>query len=136
MEDVMSQWRLGAVGLAAVLVLSAAGCGGTNDELAGQVATEFQSLLPVTDEQAQCLGREMVNLYGEDEMQRFVDDPEGFLPTEEASAEDTAAVLDTCEIDPVELVRDTTLDELPEVDFDVEVEPGGTQVDGNDTVVD
>jgi hypothetical protein len=109
---------MGVVAVAVALVLAVGGCGsGGDSELAAAVGEEFKQILPLDDEQASCIGTEMVDLYGAEEMQRFVDEPETFLPTEEASVEDTANVLDTCGIEPLSLVRDTTLDELPDVEL-------------------
>lgn len=106
------------VAVAVALLVAVGGCGsGGDSELAAAVGEEFKRILPLDDEQASCMGTEMVDLYGAEEMQRFVDDPETFLPTEEASVEDTANVLDTCGVEPISLVRDTTLDELPDVEL-------------------
>lgn len=126
---------VGVVAVAVALVLGVGGCGsGGDSELAAAVGEEFKQILPLDDEQASCIGTEMVGLYGTEEMQRFVDDPETFLPTEEASVEDTAKALDTCGIEPISLVRDTTLDELPDIelpDVDIpEVEVPGAEGSG------
>jgi hypothetical protein len=90
----------------AAVVLSACGGSGTDPELKAKVADQFQVLLPLDDTQADCMADQMLNIYGDDEMTRFVNDPDNFTPTEEASSEITAKALEDCGINPFELVQE------------------------------
>jgi len=103
--------RTTAAVLIGVLVMAGVACGSDDaesgsPELLQNVADQFKVLLPLDDEQATCFAAQMVDIYGPDEMQQFVDDPENYSPAEEASPEVTQKALEDCGIDAMELVQD------------------------------
>ena len=120
--------RMVAVGLVAGVALVATACGGDDNSssLQGQVAAEFTKILPLDGEQSNCLAGRMIEVYGTDEMQRFVDDPENFVPTDEASSETTVQALSDCGIDPVSLVEDRVPTEGGEIELEPIEDPTST----------
>ena len=129
LEDVMTRMRrMMAIGMVAGLALVGAACGGDDgaSSLQGQVATEFTKILPLDGEQSNCLAGKMIEVYGADEMQRFVDDPQNFVPTDEASSETTVQALSDCGIDPVSLVEDRVQTEGGEIELEPIEDPTST----------
>jgi hypothetical protein len=118
--------RMAAATVIGALVLAGAACGSDDDaanaELRGEVADQFQTVLTLDDEQADCVADQMIGIYGADEMQKFADDPDNYVPAQEASPEVTQKALEDCGINPMELVRDRNL----------EVDPG--QMQPEDTI--
>lgn len=112
-----------AAAVAATVVLGACGGSGTDPELAAKVADQFQVLLPLDDAQADCMAGQMLDIYGADEMTRFVNDPDNFTPTEEASSEITAKALEDCGINPFELVQDRQVGDT-QISGELDLGPG------------
>lgn len=115
------------------LVMAGVACGDEDNvagspELRGAVAEQFKIVLPLDDEQADCFAGKMVEIYGPDEMQQFVDDPENYAPAEEASPEVTQQALEDCGIDAMELVQDRNIQgdtgDINTGDIDTGVNPG------------
>lgn len=129
--------RLAAATLIGSVALISASCSSGDDtaaadELRGKVAGQFQTVLDIDNEQADCVAGEMIDIYGSDEMQQFVDDPDNYAPAEEASPEVTQKALEDCGIDPMELVRDRSLEgDTGEIPAEGSPEPSvGASTDG------
>lgn len=125
--------RTTAAVLIGVLALAGVACGSDDAETASpellqSVADQFKVVLPLDDEQADCFAAQMVDIYGPDEMQQFVDDPENYSPDEEASPEVTQKALEDCGIDAMELVQDRNVQgdtgDIDTGDIDTGVNPG------------
>lgn len=92
------------VGLAlASGVVTACGGGGGDDPLQRAMAGEFTQRVGLSDDEAYCYAGELVEYYGAEEMQRFVDDPDTFEPSQPTDQAALLAALETCGIDPVQL---------------------------------
>lgn len=107
--------RMAAMAVIGVLALAGVACGSDSDETASpelrqDVAAQFKVVLPLDDEQADCFAGAMLTIYGPDEMQQFVDDPDNYMPAEEASPEVTQKALEDCGIDAMELVQDRNIE--------------------------
>jgi hypothetical protein len=106
--------RVAAATVIGVMVLAGAACGGDDDEanveLRGEVAGQFQDVLRIDGEQADCLAAQMIGIYGPEEMQQFVDNPDTYVPAREVSPEVTQKALEDCGISPMELVREGNLE--------------------------
>ncbi len=121
--------RMAAVAVIGVLVVAGVACSNDDSdagspELRDAVAAQFKIVLPLDDEQADCFAGEMIGIYGPDEMQQFVDDPEGYTPAEEASPEVTQKALEDCGIDAMELIQDRQLQgDAGEIELELEPVP-------------
>lgn len=93
-----------AVGLALVVPVLA-GCGSSEPEDALQqaMAEQFSITVGIRGEDAYCYAGQLLDYYGADEMQRFVDDPETFRPSTPTDQAVLLEALDACGIDPREL---------------------------------
>jgi hypothetical protein len=101
--------RMTAVVAVGVLALVGVACGGDDTgspELRQAVAAELQQAISLDAQQADCFAGEMIGIYGADEMQQFVDDPENYAPAEEASPESTQNALDNCGISVMQLLEE------------------------------
>ena len=116
--------RLAVLGMVGVLGVGGVACGGGDDgALQASVAIQFRSILPLDEPQSDCLAGQLIEIYGTEEMQRFVDDPETYEPTDDASSDATLTALRDCGIDPVALVGDRSVTIAPEESVEIELEP-------------
>lgn len=95
--------RLMTAALALLLgsaVLVACGGDGEDDSLQQAMAQQFRIVVGLNDEDAYCYAGELLNYYGEDEMQRFVDNPDAFEPSTPTDQAVLLDALDSCGIDP------------------------------------
>ena len=115
--------HMAVMGMAGVLVLGAAACGGSNAELQASVATQFRTILPLDEPQSACLAGQMIDIYGTAEMERFVADPQTYQPTDDASSDVTLTALRDCGIDPTTLVGDRSVTITPEEPVEIQLEP-------------
>lgn len=90
---------------AAVLLLAGAGLaacgdGGEDDSLQQAMAQQFRIVVGLNDEDSYCYAGELLDYYGQEEMQRFVDDPDTFQPSTPTDQAVLLEALETCGIDP------------------------------------
>jgi len=81
------------------------GCGGDGDDDALQqaMAEQFRIVVGLNDEDAFCYAGQILDYYGPEEMQRFVDDPNEFQPSTPTDQAVLLDALETCGIDPLTL---------------------------------
>jgi len=88
----------------AALGLGVAGCGGGGDDsLQRAMAEQFRSVVGLSDEDALCYAGELLDYYGVEEMQRFVDNPDEFQPSTPTDQASLLEALESCGIDPLAL---------------------------------
>lgn len=94
---------------AVVLLLAGAGLaacggdGGQDDALQQAMAQQFRIVVGLNDEDSYCYAGELLDYYGEEEMQRLVDDPEAFGLSRPADQAVLLGALEACGIDPLTL---------------------------------
>lgn len=87
-----------------LLGLGAVGCGGGDDDSLQQaMADQFRIVVGLNDEDSYCYAGELLDYYGPDEMQRFVDNPDEFQPSTPTDQAVLLDALDNCGIDPLTL---------------------------------
>ena len=88
----------------AVLGLGVVGCGGGDDDSLQQaMAQQFRIVVGLDDEDSYCYAGELLEYYGAEEMQRFVDNPDEFQPSTPTDQAVLLDALDDCGIDPLTL---------------------------------
>ena len=93
------------IATAAVLLLAGAGLaacgdGGEDDSLQQAMAQQFRIVVGLNDEDSYCYAGELLDYYGQEEMQRFVDDPDTFQPSTPTDQAVLLEALESCGIDP------------------------------------
>ena len=89
--------------LLAGTVLAGCGGGGEDDSLQQAMAEQFRIVVGLNDEDSYCYAGELLDYYGEEEMQRLVDDPEAFGLSRPADQAVLLGALEACGIDPLTL---------------------------------
>lgn len=88
----------------AVLGVGVVGCGGGDDDSLQQaMAQQFRIVVGLDDEDSYCYAGELLDYYGTEEMQRFVDNPDEFQPSTPTDQAVLLGALDSCGIDPLSL---------------------------------
>jgi hypothetical protein len=95
---------LSATIVVALLGIGVAGCGGGDDDSLQQaMAQQFRIVVGLNDEDSYCYAGELLDYYGADEMQRFVDNPDEFQPSTPTDQAVLLDALESCGIDPLTL---------------------------------
>jgi len=103
LRRLLASAAVSVVALAGVTALASCGGNDGDDALQQAMAEQFSLRAGLSGDDANCYAGELLDYFGDAEMQRFVDNPESFQPSTPADQAVLLGALERCGIDPGEL---------------------------------